>query len=201
MTFRNILDKPSLPDDFQRISLENLLIQSGLITAGDPFSLPPVSLNIELIPGKYKVDLIYKNCNEWGYRVALAILIINHQMVVEWNSLENVYGLDHIFVGSGLACFSDLETALRFNGLLEKWRESDPPKNYYDLVLKNEIQKRVLPGDRINSFCMHFPFDLDENIAIFESGMGDGSYGIYYGVGGNNDLSAIAIDFDILNWV
>ncbi len=201
MTFSNILDNPSLPDGFQRISLEGLSIQSGLITAGDPFSLPPVSLNIELSPGKYQVDLIYKDCDEWGYRVALAMLIVNHNTIVEWNPLENAYGLEHIFVGSGLACFSDLETARRFTGLLEEWRESVPPKNYYDLVLRNEIQKRVLPGDRINSFCMHFPFDLDENIAIFESGMGDGSYGIYYGVGENNDPSAIVIDFDILDWV
>jgi hypothetical protein len=100
-----------------------------------------------------------------------------------------------------LACFSDSETARLFTRVLEEWRESDPPKNYYDLVLKNEIQKKILPGDRINSFCIHYPFGDDKNVAIFECGIGDGSYRIYYGVGKNNDPAAIIIDFDILDWV
>lgn len=201
MKFKSILDQPSLPKGFQRITLEDLSIPSGLVITGDPFSLPSAALNIKIKPAKYKVDLIYKDCLEWGYRVALAMLIINDAQVVDWKPLKNMQGFDSIFVGSGLACFVDFETAQSFSALLEKWRESNPPKNYYDLVLKNEIQKKVLPGERINSFGIHYPFNNSKNIAIFECGVGDGGYKTYCGVNKNGNPSVVLIDFDILDWV
>ena len=201
MDFNHIIGTPSLPQGFWRIRLESLLLSSGLVMAGDPFSLPAAALEAKIPPGQYLVELIYKDCLEWGYRVALALLRLNDEPITCWQSLDNGQGFDSIFVDSGLACFADFETGQAFSALIEQWRESTPPKNYYDLVLKKEIRKKVLPGDRINSFGLHYPFDNKENIAIFECGMGDGAYKTYCGVDQMGNPSTILIDFDIMDWV
>jgi hypothetical protein len=198
MKIESFFGSDKLPDGFKLIPVGNVSFPTGKIVAGDPFFLPESELMVEIHPNHYPVNIIYRDCAEWGYRVTLAFLRISKNEVVKWKAVNNKDGMDTFSVDSGIGCITDLHTAKNFNALLNKWREQDPPLNYYDIVLKNELSKKVLPGERVNFFGIHSLVKKGGNIAIFETGMGDGSYKMKMGFDAHQDPAIFLIDFDLL---
>jgi len=201
MKGENIIIQRPLPEGYLQIWLNGLFIPSGKIVTGDPFSLPDAAIILTIEPGNYNVELIYKDCLEWGYRVAYAILHL-HEVggISQWKSAKTIFGITTIPVDSGLACIADVETSLLFNKLLLEWKSNNSGKNYFEAVLKNQIQRKVLHSDRINTFGLFSPFGDKKNLAVFESGMGDGSYKMYLGFNQKKQPQLFVLDFDILNW-
>lgn len=201
MKGNNLIIQRPLPEGYQQIWLNGLFIPSGKIVVGDPFSLSDTAILLTIEPGNYNVELIYKDCFEWGYRVAYALLHFTEDIgVSQWKSAKNIFGINTISVDSGLACIADIETSFLFNKLLIEWKSNNLGKNYFEAVLKDQIQRKVLHGDRINTFGLISPFGDKKNLAVFESGMGDGSYKMYLGLNQKKQPQILVIDFDILNW-
>lgn len=194
--YTSFLNRDNLPEGYHKVIVGDLELPSGILIAGDPFSMPIAALDKKVAPGDYEVTVIYKNCNEWGYRIAYAIIKISEGVVEEWTKATNKFGFDVIVIGSGLAAFADKETVVRFNQLLEEYR-MESKGNYYDDILSKEVLHEIFPGERKNCFGIHEPKEKVGSIAIFESGYGDGDYGMYWGVLENREPAIFLIDFDV----
>ncbi|GLS19951.1 hypothetical protein GCM10007874_29680 [Labrys miyagiensis] len=185
------------------LALGDLEAPTGHIVVADPLVQPDrQALARAVPPGRYPV-MLYKAQG----RIAMALLRLAPGTVTHWEIAvlpgqdPATLKPDEIFgypVDTGLGCFMDVEAAkaMATREALQKARQqnsSRPYDNYYDDVLANELS-----GDNENH-VMHRPLAPDPaNVAVFQSGWGDGFYASYWGLDDSGKALALVTDFEVI---
>ena len=185
------------------ITLGGLLLPSGRVAACDPYfcaSATPFARRVS--PGGYEVQLRRVRSEEWGRRIALARIVFRpgaRARAFEPAATEG--GVGAYFVDSGVGSFMDETTRQAFAELLANYYRANPRGNYYTDVLAAEFKRSADdpddPGD-IGRWNMHNLPGSGLNVAMFGSGLGDGSYESFWGVGEDGEATSLVTDFKIL---
>ena len=105
-------------------------------------------------------------------------------------------------VDAGLGCFTDAETNSMFSTAMDRYYEENPSKNYYDDILAEEFKtvsgSHPLSRD-LGDWNNHFPVQgKPNNVIMFTSGWGDGSYASYWGKDAKGQVVELLTDFFVL---
>ena len=163
---------------------------TGEIVAADPLVNPDRSAMLETVaPGKYPVLGL---ADPDDGRLAIVVLQIADRPVVTWEFATS-YGVD-----TGLGCYMDVAAS---EALVAKMAELEQDRNfssYYDDVLDEELYDKA--GDENAILFTDHLIDADKslNIAIFESGWGDGVYDVFVGRDDSGEIVCFATDFQLL---
>lgn len=181
-----------------------LPVPSGQIVACDPYFCASAAPFLRRVPpGDYLVQLKIVALAEWGARIALARVVFDDTKKasrVEAAVMEDT-GDSFYFVDSGVGSFMDELTRSEFSKVLSEHYRLNPSGNYYHDVLAAEF--------RSNAFDSKDPHDLGRwnfhhlpnsglGIAMFSAGLGDGSYGSFWGLSETGDVLTLTTDFNLL---
>ncbi|MBN9080499.1 MAG: hypothetical protein BGP04_19715 [Rhizobiales bacterium 62-17] len=181
------------------IALGDVELPSGQVVAADPLVQPErPAFARKVPPGRYPVTL-YKA----QYRIALAGLRFAPGKVVRWEmatipgqdlatlKADEIYGYG---VDAGLGCFMDAGANLAIEKReAQQKAQARNYSNYYDDVLAEDLAAN---GD---TYVMHRPLpDSPLNIAVFQSGWGDGFYASYWGLDAENKPLVLVTDFSVM---
>lgn len=188
----------------KEVDLGTVYFPTGKVCCCDPFLSADVDpFNCAIVPGHYPIRLIRTRVGDWGWRNAVASMVIAN--VQPDKSIRATYERDDESVSgfrveSGLACFMDESTREFFLRIVAEFHDNDVNANYYDDVLAAEFAKNADAGERdpLGSWTIHFPLEGDpRNIAMFASGLGDGDYFAEWMLK-NDVLCKLVADFKIL---
>ena len=186
------------------VSIGRLALPSGSIVACDPFfcssALP---FRREVPPGTYEVQLRLVDLPGAGQRVALARIAIDpaaEPAAIEpaRTYLPNAMGFS---VDSGLGSFMDASAIEVFDGIFRNFYANSPQGNYYDDVLAAELKRQSVPSTAAateGNWAIHELPPSDLNVAIFASGIGDGTYGCFWVLDRSNVIVSLFADFGIV---
>lgn len=170
-----------------RIDLGRINLPSGRIIAADGLTIEAdhASYLQAVAPGEYRVRLHVVDDPDWGKRVAVAELRFAEGMVARWaNAL--VEGNDpsaeegQLFgfvVDAGVASFMSVEARDAYMKDMETAEaEIEDFTDFYTDVIAAAF------GDTRPSAAIYtVKADTTQKIALFESGLGDGTYPSYFG--------------------
>jgi hypothetical protein len=190
--------------DGQILSLGLLHLPSGRIVASDPFfagiALP---FGRTVPPGDYEVQLCMVTLPSFGERVALARVLFQpgKRPVRFEEALKEYADSSRYYVEAGLGSFMDEVTRTQFVEKMARFYHERPEGNYYTDVLAAEFKKSaVRPDDPrdVGKWNMHVLPGSGLNVAMFASGLGDGSYASYWGLDDAGQIVSLTTDFGIL---
>ena len=186
--------------------LGKLYLPSGRVYCCDPFlSDETAPFEQTVASGHYEVALRLLQMPQWGTRVALAALILAEQHPRRW--VDATYRLGkqrgaNFRVDAGLACFMDAQTAEMFRAVVDEFYHARPEDNYYTDVLASEFKRNSDPDDPRGDgdWDLHYPRPADpRNLAIFATGLGDGVYSAFWGIGDDETPVMLVADFNLLD--
>jgi hypothetical protein len=82
-----------------------------------------------------------------------------------------------------------------------RFYQENPNGNYYDDMLAAEFARSSDPSrpTHAGDWNLHFPRrDDPRNVAMFASGLGDGSYSAIWGVANDEQPTMLVVDFELL---
>lgn len=180
-----LIGAPRLPD---------LLVKSGGITAGDPFTMDFADarpFNRPVPPGRYPVELAVACFDNGDQRVAAARVrllpgaVARHELAYFDGDDPKDYGPDDVpvyGVDAGTGCFTD-----------PAWAQDDPAEDFdpEDLseILNRTYQHTLSYGAIPLGAC---------NLVAFSSGWGDGAYSSYWGLSASGAALELVTDFRLL---
>lgn len=183
-----------------RESLGDLDVPSGTIVAADPLVQPdrPAFLR-KVAPGRYPITLYRAE-----ERVAMAELRFAPGTPVRWQMAlvagqdASTLKADEIFgypVDAGLGCFMDAEGRKAYleREETEKARVGANDFNLYDDVIAAPLESSI------GNAMLFTPLPDKPNIAIFQSGWGDGFYASYWGLDAEGKPLVLVTDFGLLD--
>lgn len=188
---------------FRVTDLAKLKITSGKVVAADPFvSTDQQPLALDVPPGEYPVRLAILQGSMGRGRVAFARVDIGERPVVRWDAAkpvdmqrdaENPDGTWGVTVDSGVAAFFDQEAGRAASEAVaadetffDSWLERGQNAGYKDKGASGafRLAADIGPG----------------NVVAFDTGWGEGAYTVHAGYDAEQKLTALLIDFDILDW-
>lgn len=206
------LDDEMNAQELTEIHIGDLNLPTGKIIVSDPFfSLEqrPFARTVE--PDKYPVYIYVSEIDTLHHRIAYAKIKFRPEVPKKWilaltddltNDELTDLGEDEFYgfpVESGLACFLDEETNVRFVAKMDELQEKNPEANYYDDVLSQEFMDYSGKNNfsrELGDWNDHHPdTDSDNNVIMFASGWGDGYYPAYWGLNENGNTIELVIDF------
>jgi hypothetical protein len=104
-------------------------------------------------------------------------------------------------VGSGMASFMDEVTRTAFARLLADYYAQHPSGNYYTDVLEREFKRSAANRDdplEAGLWNIHRIPRTQSKIAMFASGLGDGGYRSWWGLGPDGEVVSLITDFGLL---
>lgn len=205
MDYASYLKRSPEPNPYHHVvDMGSVHLPTGKIYCCDPFLTQEVAaLDLAVEPGNFPVRLCVADVPNWGKRIALASLTFSDQPVKCW--ARATYQLDGdrlaaFRVDAGLGAFMDEDTAALFAGAVGDYYEANPEGNYYDDVLAEEFKRNADMTRRghTGDWDLHVPVLGDpRNVAMFASGLGDGSYSAFWGIDRDNRPAMVVADFDI----
>lgn len=199
--------------EIETLEIGNLNLPSGRIVVCDPLVYSDSSPFLKTVnPGKYPIKIYVAKTKDYGDRYALAQLEFSKKKAEKWvlallenENIEELKEDDSFFgfpVDAGLASFFDYQTSLKFERFQNEFYKKNPNKNLYDDYFESEFMKNAKdksdPNDVGNWINYTFP-DTELNIAMFQSGYGDGLYPVYWGIDCNGEVTSLVIDFFVIN--
>jgi hypothetical protein len=179
-------------------------LPTGQVVACDPFFAgiaTPFSRTVS--PGRYDVELCRSQLPDYGFRIALARIAfspgaraVTYERAIRVNSDSNLYSVE-----SGVGSFMDESTRQQFVQVMARFYQQNPNGNYYAAALADEFRKSALypdDPDDPGSWAVHVLRDGGPRIAMFASGLGDGTYESYWGINAANDVVSLITDFRLL---
>jgi hypothetical protein len=182
-------------------SIGSLRIPTGKIVACDPYfcsTEPPFGRAVP--PGDYEVQLRLVESDDWGLRVALARVVLSPdaRTVDVEEAFRESTGSNAYLVDSGVGSFMDLRARDAFAEVLEEHYRQNPTGNYYTDVLAAELARNAPAPDQPGKWVLHELPGADLNVAIFSSGLGDGSYQSFWGLDARGEPTSLVTDFGLL---
>jgi len=188
------------------IALGELELPTGRIVTTDPLVQPQApALARSVKPGRYTVTLYdAEDRASKSNRIALAALRFAEGTPVKWEIAtwpgQNAADLKagEIFgygVDAGLGCYMDAAAfpLIEAREKLVRQEKDTDDINYYDDVLAEELGRN---GDK---YVLHQPMkDSPVNVAVFESGWGDGFYPSFWGLDAAGEPLVLVTEFYVL---
>jgi hypothetical protein len=197
----------------ERLRLTELNVPTGQLVATDPLVAPDLQpFNRKVSPGRYPVDLFIAHTPASGQRVAVAVLTFSEGLAVRYelalrgnqstDELEDPLSYFGFPVDAGLGAFYDRETSRIYDAFLTRFYAEHPDDNIYDDffagLFKQNARRPDDPRDCGDWLDFHIPDSPEHNMAIFQSGYGDGVYPAYWGVDSHGMIVNLVIDFHVL---
>jgi hypothetical protein len=189
-----------------------LNIPTGKIVVCDPLVLPntpPFTKTVR--PGKYPVKIYIAKTKQWGDRYAVAKLEFSSKKADKWvlatqggQDISKLKHEDDFFgfpVDAGLAGFFDYNAGIDYNNFVKNLIVKNPGGDIYDDFLAAEFKKNAKepnnPDDAGDWVNFKIP-NTNNNMMMFRSGYGDGTYPVYWGMTKDNEVVSLVIDFFVL---
>jgi uncharacterized protein DUF4241 len=184
------------------LTIGTLNLPSGKVVACDPFfCYAGAAFDATVRPGRYEVQLCRAESQGFGKRIALARLLLTSEVkATTYEKAVSATATGYV-VESGLGSFMDELTRQQFAAVLARHYDNAPDANYYDDKLAAELKKSALnpdDPDDTGTWAMHALPGSELNVAIFASGMGDGTYESFWGFDSNRQIVSLTTDFQIL---
>jgi hypothetical protein len=193
----NVLRSGPVEVVMERREIGEIFLPSGQIVACDPIHLYDLAPFLhQIAPGRYPIVLsIARARGSEIQRVAFAMLRVTGEMPVSWQLAVKArqdadgtgkdqahgYGVD-----VGLGSFMDLEAARLLRAKME---EDDRFHNHiFESVEENNPEWANIPLNPATGL----------NIAVFETGFGDGFYSSHWGYGESGSIACLVTDFQLL---
>lgn len=115
-----------------------------------------------------------------------------------WELAETtVPGALNVFIGvdTGMVCLADASAATAFADAVRKFYNAHPDGNYYDDILSSDIPAGANWG-------VHRPDpdpELGLDVMLISSGLGDGVYTAYWGLGADGVPVELVLDFQLFD--
>jgi hypothetical protein len=185
-----------------RVDLGRLHVPTGCLYCCDPFLSSDCGVLDRVVPaGELPVRLDLVPAGQWGERVGFAALEITRRPVASWANAtyrRNGKVFDRFFVDAGLACFMDAEAERLFRAVVGKFYHDHPDGNYYNDVLASGFSRSARFPGHSGDWLMHLPADgIPLNVAMFASGLGDGTYPHHWGLDTSDAPCRLIVDFGI----
>lgn len=181
------------------IPLGQLSLPSGKFVVADPFYFAEKftgPFKREIAPGDYTVELALVVAGEWGHRIAFARVCFGGSAPSVWELAETtVPGELNVFIGvdTGMVCLADANAATAFADSVRKFYNAHPDGNYYNDILSSDI-----PADA--NWGIHRPDpELALDVILISSGLGDGVYTAYWGLGADGVPVELVLDFQLFD--
>jgi len=182
-------------------AIGNLRLPTGRIIACDPFfCATAVPFARQVSPGDYAVRLAHIDSTSWGRRNAVARIdfacerkVIGYERALVQGSSSNRYSID-----SGLGAFMDARAGIGFASILASHYRVQPGGNYYTDVLEAEFNRSATDSQALGAWVVHELPDIRANVVMFASGLGDGTYGSYWGLAGDDTVVCLVTDFGLI---
>ena len=192
---------------YEEFEVGSIAVKDNRIVVTDPLlCYNPYPLEKRVPNGNYNVYLYFVK-TPMGYRTAYAMINFIDSVPALWEYalVDREYlnaeekKLNGLFpVDAGLLSLSSGLAYARYSEMYDLYLEQNPDGNFYDDVLAVEFKKNgnnpegsFDGGDWIN-------YSLEatqENIIMFSSGLGDGLYPAYWGLGKEGEPYKLIIDF------
>jgi hypothetical protein len=188
----------------QLVRLGNLALPTGRVVVCDPYFCAGAEPFARAVaPGSYEVELCIVASPDWGRRVALARIVFDRdtQPARYEEAVKEPSGATGFFVDSGVASYLDLETRDVFANVLADHYRRNPDGNYYLDVLAAEFKRSAFDPDDpfdVGRWNMHDVPGSTLNVAMFSSGLGDGSFRSFWGVNEHDAATSLVTDFGLL---
>jgi hypothetical protein len=188
--------------DDRAVNMGNLHVPSGRLYCCDPFLSDEVAALIRTVPqGDYPVSLDLVDSADWGERVGFARLLLAGEAVAAWEEALYRDGsrVSATFrVDAGLACFMDAQTEAAFRNAVGEFYRLTPHGNYYDDILADGFRKSAKIPGVAGDWFIHVPSPPHPaNVAMFASGLGDGVFKAYWGIGKSGEPCRLIADFGL----
>ena len=199
-------DATLLAKGLHREEMGELNLPSGRITALDPLVMfgDEKGFNQTVAPGRYKVAVFWTEDKYSGKRNAFATLTFSNADVRSWRmaltakqdvstlKADEFYGYG---VDAGMGSFMSPEGFAALSDSMDKAQKEMPQfSDYYSDVLAKDLQ-RTDPSRLLYAP----PTNPENNVAMFSSGFGDGSYASYFGVDADGKPAVLATTFFVLD--
>ena len=187
---------------------------SGEVVLADPLSYLgqekyETHLERRIPVGSHPVELAICHSAIAGIRIAAARLIISDRAVVTYELAMpkgrttadvNKPGVFSFFgVDAGMACFADAVTAKEYKRFATEWFNVNQGKNIYDDYFAELLQKSYEKYPKVQrpggDFLLWQIPEREHRIVLFASGMGDGVYSGYWGLGADGEAVELVIPF------
>ncbi len=186
---------------------------TGEVVLADPLaylgSKYETVLDQKIPAGTYPVELSVCLSRIAGLRFAAARLLVSEGEAVRYEiampkgkkreDWELAGALTFFGVDTGLACFADVQVSGEYREFFEKWQQENPGKNKYTDYFEELFQKSYEaypefqnPGGSFLAWQMP---ESGRRIVLFSSGMGDGIYSGYWGIGEKGEAVSLTIVF------
>ncbi|MET3606774.1 DUF4241 domain-containing protein [Mucilaginibacter rubeus] len=194
------------------LEMGKLSIPTGKVVACDPLTTPnPKPFTKTITPGQYPVKIYIAKTEKSGDRYAIAKLEFSSEKADRWilatqdgDDISKLTDKDDFLgfpVDAGLACFFDDKVGREYRKFENDLMTKHPGGNIYDDFLAAEFKKNAKepnnPNDAGDWVNLKIP-NTNDNIVMFQSGYGDGTYPSYWGVTKNNKIVSLIIDFLVL---
>jgi Protein of unknown function (DUF4241) len=195
-------------DDLTRISVCDLLVTSGQIVVCDPLVNPErPALKRTIPPGTYPVEIHVEDyAKDAEYNtVAVAVLrtasdtVTHLEMATVANQNLETLEEDEFFgysVDAGMGCFMDADAQkllLEASEALDEQLGEDSISYYDDM-----IEPEMTANGQLSWLEHHPDKSKPLNVAMFQSGHGDGVYPSFWGLNANNQVVCLITDFQVL---
>ncbi len=188
------------------LHLGSVAFPTGRIVAADPYQARNVSpFGRTVPPGRYELELGQVDMDPFGRRVAFARLSIRPQAeVAGWEVARSggaggCWGEGTYAVDSGLGSFMDEQSRAEFEATMDRHEAQHPDGNYHRDVLGPDMKRNATTPDRPGTWAIHTPPGTDAQVAVFRSGLGDGYYRSYWGLGADDGPVALVTDFGLVD--
>jgi hypothetical protein len=196
-----------------QLSLGSITIPTGQMLVGDPLSYmcdPDNNIPyLKTVPiGKFPVTACVVSSEIDCARYAAVKVDFSNDIPIRYEEalsgnedLENFAG-DNFFgfpVDAGLAAIADKAVADAYCAFFDKWENENPNGNFYDDYFSEifvqsyrenpKYQRRG--GDWINWTIPNSKYQMP----IFQSGLGDGAYPVYFGYNASAQICRLVIHF------
>lgn len=179
-------------------SLGNIFLEYGAIVVCDPLadydSRNRVQRNVE--PGTFPVSVLEQKSKTWGSRYAYAQILFSDDeakkvIVAKFTSS------DSFSVSAGLACFMDILTCNLYIDFVDNFHKKNKKANLYDDFFKAHFSKNADKNSKEGNWINFTIPKTKNNVVMFQSGMGDGTYKAYWVMAKGNRPCRLVIDFNI----
>jgi hypothetical protein len=186
-TPRPIVDPLTLFAGKRVASVGELEVPTGALVVCDPLVFPDEpALARRIPPGRYPVEVSVIDIEPGHVRNGAMRLVVGPGSAV---TAEHACGFG---VDGGLACIMDDATRKLYSRANERLRENNDTANYYDDILAHELE------DPPREWTLHRPDATStENMAIAQSGWGDGLYDVHWLLDAAGEPVQLVVDFDL----
>jgi hypothetical protein len=157
----------------------------------------------ETVPQKEhaSVFILKLYTEEWGSKIIFSKIQFQDIPIRQWKLADTLWSTD-FFVDSGLCCYMDEFTGRSYIDFVDSFYKNNPSGNIYDDIFasmfKTSFDKHEKGANMMGDWINFTLPNTNNNICMFQSGLGDGTYQSYWGLAESGEIVALITDFGLI---